>query len=73
MIMCLMLFTAHIYNRVDEIKRMMEEFGDVRDVYIPQDYHTRRPRYITAVTSYTMTESVLLSVVLTHLIRDIGD
>ena len=48
---------------------MMEEFGDVRDVYIPQDYHTRRPRYITAITSYTMTESVIL----THLIRDIAD
>ena len=30
--------------RVEEIKRMMEEYGDVRDVYIPQDYHSRRPR-----------------------------
>jgi RNA recognition motif-containing protein len=23
---------------------MMEKYGDVRDVYIPTDYHTRKPR-----------------------------
>lgn len=44
----LIVLTLLPYNlsliRVDEIKRMMEEYGDVRDVYIPQDYHTRRPR-----------------------------
>jgi RNA recognition motif-containing protein len=29
---------------VDELKRPFLEFGEVTDVYIPQDYHTRRPR-----------------------------
>eukprot|EP00596_Hydrurales_sp_CCMP1899_P007675 CAMPEP_0119038854 /NCGR_PEP_ID=MMETSP1177-20130426/8022_1 /TAXON_ID=2985 /ORGANISM="Ochromonas sp, Strain CCMP1899" /LENGTH=198 /DNA_ID=CAMNT_0007001967 /DNA_START=91 /DNA_END=684 /DNA_ORIENTATION=+ len=38
--------------RSDEIKRMMEEFGDVRDVYIPQDYHTRKPRGFAFVEFY---------------------
>lgn len=31
---------------------MMEEYGDVRDVYIPQDYHTRRPRYSFEMTQF---------------------
>lgn len=27
-----------------DIRRLMEKYGEIRDVYIPTDYHTRRPR-----------------------------
>lgn len=30
--------------RADEIRRLMTRYGEVRDVYIPEDYNTRRPR-----------------------------
>ena len=27
-----------------DIRRLMEKYGDVKDVYIPTDYHSRKPR-----------------------------
>lgn len=30
--------------RADEIRRIFSRYGDVRDVYIPQDYYNRKPR-----------------------------
>lgn len=30
--------------RAEEIRRMMERYGDVRDVYIPLDFYTKKPR-----------------------------
>mgnify|MGYP001171602442 CR=1 FL=1 len=29
---------------VEEIRTAFEEYGEVRDVYIPKDYHTKRPK-----------------------------
>jgi FUS-interacting serine-arginine-rich protein 1 len=30
--------------RSDEIRQIMAKYGEVRDVYIPTDYSTNRPR-----------------------------
>jgi RNA recognition motif-containing protein len=38
--------------RADEIRKMMGRYGEVRDVYIPQDYHTKRPRGFAFVEFY---------------------
>ena len=36
-------YHLHHYRAVD-IREMMEKYGEVKDVYIPTDYYTRRPR-----------------------------
>ena len=28
----------------EELRKVFEKYGDVRDVYIPLDYHSQRPR-----------------------------
>jgi hypothetical protein len=30
--------------RGDDLRREAEKFGEVRDVYIPKDFHTKRPK-----------------------------
>ena len=36
----------------DEIRRIFSRYGDVRDVYIPLDYHSQRPRGFAFVEFY---------------------
>eukprot|EP01038_Epipyxis_sp_PR26KG_P004978 gene4978-6961_t len=38
--------------RAEEIKKIMNKYGDVRDVYIPTDYYTKRPRGFAFVEFY---------------------
>lgn len=38
--------------RADEIRRVMTRYGEVRDVYIPQDYYNKRPRGFAFVEFY---------------------
>jgi RNA recognition motif-containing protein len=33
-----------VHIRTEEVRRFFEKFGEVRDVYLPLDYRSRRPR-----------------------------
>ena len=37
---------------IDDIRRLMDKYGEIRDVYIPQDYYTRKPRGFAFVEFY---------------------
>ena len=63
------MFIPSIFFRVDEIKRMMEEYGDVRDVYIPQDFHTHRPR--CANDKYDVGSDAFLPICTTTILQNI--
>ena len=41
------------YNvRDEDIRKAMEKFGEVRDVYIPLDFYTKRPRGFAFIEFY---------------------
>lgn len=40
------------FPRAEDIRKEFERFGDVRDVYIPRDFHTR---YVFVVISVIVT------------------
>mmetsp|Transcript_23633 Transcript_23633/g.3925 ORF Transcript_23633/g.3925 Transcript_23633/m.3925 type:complete len:85 (+) Transcript_23633:134-388(+) len=31
-------------QRVEDLRKFFEDFGEIRDIYIPRDYYTRKPR-----------------------------
>ena len=33
-----------MHHRVEYIREKFESFGEILDVYMPKDYHTRRPK-----------------------------
>mmetsp|Transcript_9205 Transcript_9205/g.9165 ORF Transcript_9205/g.9165 Transcript_9205/m.9165 type:complete len:164 (-) Transcript_9205:218-709(-) len=40
----LVIFTQDPHTRSEDIRNHFSKYGEVRDVYIPRDYYTQRPR-----------------------------
>eukprot|EP00360_Condylostoma_magnum_P000791 CAMPEP_0168317306 /NCGR_PEP_ID=MMETSP0210-20121227/23774_1 /TAXON_ID=40633 /ORGANISM="Condylostoma magnum, Strain COL2" /LENGTH=89 /DNA_ID=CAMNT_0008313661 /DNA_START=31 /DNA_END=300 /DNA_ORIENTATION=+ len=40
----LVISTQDERQRVEDLRKFFEDFGEIRDIYIPRDYYTRKPR-----------------------------
>ena len=40
----LLVRNLDFHTKADELKEHFSKYGEVRDVYLPRDYHTQRPR-----------------------------